>query len=143
MSIFKLVKNWIQLFFEGAAPRSDQERKSQPALPSITFPKVIMVENAPNNNALEPGKIYCVAPLQIAKWVIFVCPCGCRDIITLSLQEIHNPHWSLSKSSINLPTLYPSIWRDKGCFSHFWLKEGRVFWCPDTGSDPRLRKMSR
>lgn len=140
MSIFKHIKNWVQLFFKGEAPPSEQERQGQTTLPSITFHKVIVIENAPSNDVLETGKIYCVAPRQIAKWAILVCPCGCHGIITLSLQGIHNPHWSLSKSSIDLPTLYPSIWRDKGCFSHFWLKEGRVFWCPDTGNDPRFRK---
>ncbi|WP_368356434.1 DUF6527 family protein [Acidithiobacillus ferruginosus] len=76
------------------------------------------------------------------KWALFKCPCRCGDVVTLSLQPVHRPHWRLTRTLTGRPTLYPSVWRDKGCLSHFWLRDGRVSWCADTGSSPDLR-MSR
>ncbi|MFX8036043.1 DUF6527 family protein [Acinetobacter baumannii] len=29
----------------------------------------------------------------------------------------------------NFPTLSPSIWRSKGCRSHFFVREGLIVWC--------------
>ncbi|MDM9644782.1 DUF6527 family protein [Rhizobium sp. S163] len=27
------------------------------------------------------------------------------------------------------PTLHPSVWRNSGCRSHFWVRRGRIAWC--------------
>ncbi len=58
-----------------------------------------------------------------------LCPCGCGEVINLSLLEEDSPSWKLSFDRDGLPTLSPSIWRTKGCRSHFFLRRGRVVWC--------------
>ena len=57
------------------------------------------------------------------------CPCGCGDIIQLTLLENESPRWSLRREKDGTATLFPSVWRSKGCQSHFVLKRGVIFWC--------------
>ena len=58
-----------------------------------------------------------------------VCPCGCGEIIHLSLLQNDSPTWKLCLERGNLPTLAPSVWRTKGCRSHFFLLQGNIIWC--------------
>lgn len=58
-----------------------------------------------------------------------LCPCGCGDPIELMLIREARPRWDLRVDPKQLPTLQPSIWRNTGCRSHFWLRGGRVTWC--------------
>ncbi|WP_313018227.1 DUF6527 family protein, partial [Atlantibacter hermannii] len=55
-------------------------------------------------------------------------PCGCGSVIELLLLEEAKPHWRCSIDENNIPSLYPSVWLNKGCKSHFWLKHGRIHW---------------
>ena len=58
-----------------------------------------------------------------------VCPCGCGDVIELSLSPESKTFWKLSIDD-GRPTLNPSVWRNSGCRSHFWVRRGRIRWCP-------------
>lgn len=108
--------------------------------PPVFYSRIKVVATPPKLNQLERQTVYCVGNRQRIKWSMMTCPCGCGDSITLSLQAIHKPHWSLSETESLRPTLYPSIWRDVGCLSHFWVRDGRVFWCANTGSYPVTSK---
>lgn len=57
------------------------------------------------------------------------CPCGCGDILELMLLPEARPRWTLAQSPLGYPTLHPSVWRDRACGSHFWIRNGRVYWC--------------
>jgi len=105
-------------------------------LPPVRYAMMAGSESAPPNSSIKPDAVYVVAPKGRAKWALFQCPCNCGEVVTLSLQRQHRPHWSVSRTRSNRATLYPSIWRDQGCFSHFWLRDGRVNWCDDTGQRP-------
>lgn len=108
--------------------------------PPVVYARIAVVTRPPKGNQLDRQTIYCVVNRQRMKWSMMFCPCGCGNSITLSLQAIHKPHWSLSQTESFRPTLYPSVWRDVGCFSHFWVRDGRVFWCADTGYPPVTSK---
>ena len=58
----------------------------------------------------------------------FMCPCGCGEPIELLLPEFIEPRWSLAVDDIGRPTLTPSVWRNEGCRSHFFVRRGRVIW---------------
>ena len=104
--------------------------------PPIAFAKIETVEKPPTNLDMREGVFYSVSPKRKARWVLFHCPCGCKTIVTLSLQDVHRPRWILRKTRAGRPTLEPSVWRDVGCMSHFVLFDGRVYWAHDTGNAP-------
>lgn len=132
MSVLSPILQWLKKTF--SPPISHR----QEVLPPIFFPYINVVTAPPKNSEVKVGEFYLVAPKKKPKWALFQCPCGCNSVITLSLQKAHHPHWSVVKSSENRPTLSPSVWRDIGCLSHYWIKDGRVYWCEDTGSYPYL-----
>jgi hypothetical protein len=57
-----------------------------------------------------------------------LCPCGCHEIIHISLLANESPSWRLYFNTRNEPTLEPSIWRKHGCKSHFFIRNGRIVW---------------
>src|SRR6266699_5220802 len=134
MSQFDRLIEWLR---DCVAPQSDLLPKRRP-LPSITFADIRTVEKPPRNEDVQENTFYFVSFNQRPKWVLFQCPCGCKSIVTLSLQRVHKPHWVLRKSRASRPTLQPSVWRDVGCLSHFWVNDGRVYWCQNTGTSPRI-----
>lgn len=133
MSRFNQLLEWLKYFDHDKKLRDWFER--QP-LPSVTFPGIRTVDKPPRNEEVEGCALYFVAPANNPKWVLFRCPCGCNSVITLPLQQAHRPRWTLKKSQNNRPILYPSVWRDVGCMSHFWVQDGRVYWCHNTGTPP-------
>src|SRR5689334_3656634 len=59
-------------------------------------------------------------------WVLaFICPCGCKKIIQLNLLKEDFPCWRFSLYRKRI-TIYPSIKRNRGCKSHFWIYQGKV-----------------
>jgi hypothetical protein len=108
-------------------------------LPPIIFPDIGVVDRPPSNPDVRKNIFYLVSSHGKSKWVLFQCPCGCGEIVTLSLQSTHWPHWSVRTSPNSRASLQPSVWRNVGCMSHFWIYDGRVYWCSDSGTPPMER----
>lgn len=53
------------------------------------------------------------------RWLILKCPCGCGVEIPINLDSRAGPAWRLYKSKKGGVSVYPSVWRDEGCESHF------------------------
>ena len=62
-------------------------------------------------------------------FAVFGCPCGCGETIKLSLLPTGSPRWQMTDHWDGTVSLRPSIWRQRGCKSHFWLKRGKIHWC--------------
>lgn len=58
-----------------------------------------------------------------------ICPCGCRRILHMNLLTDSRPCWKLTQHANGTVSLHPSVWRQKDCRSHFWFRQGRVYWC--------------
>lgn len=79
-------------------------------------------------DAPRPFEVYAIGNPH--SWqVAFLCPCGCRDLIQLSLLKEDSPRWDLFVDRNDEATLAPSIWRTRGCESHFIVRRGQVIWC--------------
>jgi hypothetical protein len=78
--------------------------------------------------ALEPGINYLVGQREAPWQVALLCPCGCLEVIHLNLLPPGPPLWRVAQDSDGALTVSPSIWRTKGCRSHFWIRRGRVVW---------------
>lgn len=57
------------------------------------------------------------------------CPCGCGETIELMVIEEAKPRWTVDLDNRGRVSLNPSVWRQTGCRSHFWLRSGRIKWC--------------
>lgn len=96
--------------------------------PSICFPRVTSLSKTPRNDEVGDKDFIMVFYQNKPLWALFRCPCGCRHVISLSLQRIHKPSWNVHKNLSGRPTVHPSVCQTKGCHSHFWIKDGRVRW---------------
>lgn len=103
-------------------------RAARPRRRTISF-VVAVSETAPPLDAVQHAVVHVVHANGRNRWAMLRCPCGCNDVVTLSLQDVHHPHWKLARTASGKPTLYPSIRKQEGCRSHFWIREGRVHWC--------------
>lgn len=76
-----------------------------------------------------PQTVYLLGDEGDRPWAAaLLCPCGCRELIQLSLITDDNPSWRVHISSDGLATLHPSVWRVRGCRSHFFVRRGRIMW---------------
>lgn len=87
----------------------------------------IDVEELPTR--LIPTQLYVVGEDGESWYAAFLCPCGCGAVIHASLLEGSRPSWRLTRHFDGSVSLHPSMWRTKGCRSHFWLRRGRIKWC--------------
>jgi hypothetical protein len=77
----------------------------------------------------EPRTVYVVGEGGHLWFAAFLCPCGCGEVVQASLLERSRPHWRLTEDWDGVASLQPSVWRTRGCRSHFWLRRGRIRWC--------------
>ena len=77
--------------------------------------------------------VHIVGDPAAPKWATFQCPCGCGTPLLLSLATNRRPSWSVSRNWSLRPTIKPSVRRTDGCRAHFWVRDGIVDWCPDSG----------
>lgn len=57
-----------------------------------------------------------------------VCPDGCGEVLTINLDRRAGAAWRLYLEERAL-SLYPSVWRNTGCRSHFIVWRSRIYWC--------------
>ena len=87
----------------------------------------VRVDDFPDR--LEASKVY-LAGEQGHLWgAAMICPCGCGETIELNLLKQARPCWAVKEHPDGGVTLSPSVWRQKGCGSHFFVRRGRIMWC--------------
>ena len=59
---------------------------------------------------------------------VIACPDGCGEHLTINLDERSGPAWRWYETSRGV-TLFPSVWRDSGCKSHFIVWHNTILWC--------------
>lgn len=133
-----LIKRFFQWLGLVSADEQAQPRPKavHPVDAEAHFYTVQAVEKTPKNDEVIDGQFIVVIHNERRYWTIFRCPCGCEEVISLAMQPPHQPRWSLNVNKENRPTLLPSIWRNTGCMSHFWVRNGAIIWCHDTGREP-------
>lgn len=89
--------------------------------------KILRVEKLPEE--LDGKILYVVGEAEYLWFAAMVCPCGCGETLHMSLLPDERPRWKLIEHQDETASLTPSVWRVKGCRSHFWLRRGMVEWC--------------
>lgn len=60
------------------------------------------------------------------RWLLILCPCGCGDEFPINLDPRADKAWRLYKDKRNGLTLFPSVWRDSDCSSHYVIWRNRI-----------------
>lgn len=107
------IYKWWRNFWARLSPRRRLCIIEGDSLPSYMPKRDIVL-------ARDDGEDWCVG---------MRCPCGCGYVIELLIIAEAKPRWDLKVDARGRPSLTPSIWMQKGCRSHFWIHEGRVYWC--------------
>lgn len=63
----------------------------------------------------------------VSRSLAMVCPDGCGEKLTINLDQRAGPAWRFFLADGG--SLFPSVWRDTGCKSHFILWRARIYWC--------------
>lgn len=72
--------------------------------------------------------IYIIGEPGNAWLITFSCPCGCKNIVHLNLLEEAEPKWYYKINKKRRISIYPSVWRTKGCKSHFFVRASKIKW---------------
>jgi hypothetical protein len=88
--------------------------------------KIRYVDDIPDK--LLPDLLYIVRNENYDWQAVMRCPCGCNKTLQMNLIREYHPSWKykIEKKAISL---YPSIHRQVGCKSHFFLTKGKIVWC--------------
>ena len=78
--------------------------------------------------ALAKHVLYIVGEGPYQWFVAMLCPCGCGETIKLNVRDDAHPYWRIIEREGKV-SLEPSIWRQKGCRSHFYLRRNKIQWC--------------
>jgi hypothetical protein len=64
----------------------------------------------------------------ILRSLIMRCPDGCGETLVVNLDPRAGKAWRLYRRR-EAVSIYPSVWRDGGCESHFIIWKDRILWC--------------
>lgn len=60
------------------------------------------------------------------RWLLLSCPCGCGAELPINLDRRAGKAWRLFKHGQRALSVYPSVWRDTDCESHFIIWRGNI-----------------
>jgi hypothetical protein len=64
----------------------------------------------------------------VPRSLVIQCPDGCGDVLTINLDRRTAKAWRFFRRR-NQASLFPSVWRDTGCGSHFIIWNHTIIWC--------------
>ena len=89
--------------------------------------KTIYLTELPDK--IKKNKIYIIGENSYLWEAAMLCPCGCNEILHMSLHEEGRPKWDVVNLGSRYISLTPSILRKTGCKSHFFFESGFIKWC--------------
>ena len=64
----------------------------------------------------------------VLRSIAIACPDGCGEHLTINLDPRAGPAWRYYGRGSDV-SIFPSIWRESGCRSHFIIWRSRIYWC--------------
>ncbi|MDB5744204.1 MAG: hypothetical protein JWR68_2519 [Polaromonas sp.] len=64
----------------------------------------------------------------VLRSLVMACPDGCGELLTINLDARAGKAWR-AYGSQEVLSLFPSVWRETGCKSHFILWQSKIYWC--------------
>jgi hypothetical protein len=59
--------------------------------------------------------------------LLLSCPCGCGEEFPINLDSRAGPAWRLYRNKRRELSLFPSVWRESGCESHYIIWRNRIY----------------
>lgn len=94
---------------------------------AIDFQGVVEHRHEADEQLRLPGQAV-VVRRGVDRSLTMLCPDGCGEMLTINLDRRAGPAWRLYLEG-QLLSLYPSVWRNTGCRSHFIVWRSRIYWC--------------
>lgn len=89
----------------------------------VTYTKAVRVPDQATALAnLRPGVLVLVMPGDKPKSLKMLCPCGCGEVVSMNLMPKAGKAWRIWQERDRTLSLWPSVWLDVGCKSHFILR---------------------
>ena len=60
------------------------------------------------------------------RWLLLACPCGCGAELPINLDARAGKAWRLYRHGSAGFSVFPSVWRDTDCESHFIIWRGNI-----------------
>ena len=87
--------------------------------------RLIELDDVPEET-LSFRHVYYVG-IEVNKWcIVFLCPCGCGETIFLNTLKNSKPCWRVNRDSKKKFSIRPSVHRQVGCRSHFFIRESKA-----------------
>ena len=101
----------------------------------LTTKRITRIARAGNQaeavSLMQPGVVVLIGPGSAPKRIQFLCPCGCKEHVSVNLNPASGPRWRLRIMGGQRISLWPSVQRQSGCRSHFVVVGGDIVMVPD------------
>ncbi|CAN7724928.1 DUF6527 family protein [Variovorax sp. LjRoot290] len=94
----------------------------------VKFKGQVSHRHEANPALTEPGAAVLVFR-GVARSLAMACPDGCGEQLTINLDPRSGPAWRFYEADEQGISVFPSVWRDTGCGSHFIVWRSKIFWC--------------
>ena len=103
--------------------------ETPPLRKTVHYKNVVTARSQSDAMALakEDLLVLVVGETGTAKWLVFRCPCGCREIRRVSLSRAVRPHWRYRIDDKNRISLYPSVRLERECAAHFVMRDNVAY----------------
>lgn len=91
----------------------------------LNLKSIVKSRSEVGSQLISPGDSVLVVRSQ-PRWLLLKCPCGCGEEIPVNLDLRAGKAWRIYNNDIEQLTLFPSVWRDTGCLSHFIIRRSRI-----------------
>jgi len=80
------------------------------------------------DEVLERPGDFALVNRGVLRSFVMRCPDGCGETITINLDPRTDKAWRFYRKN-NQISIFPSVWRDTGCESHFIIWRHSIIWC--------------
>ena len=92
---------------------------------TLSLKSIVQSRSEISSQLAAPGDAVLIIRGQ-PRWLLLKCPCGCDDEIPVNLDWRAGKAWRIYGRRDEQLTLFPSVWRDTDCLSHFMIRNGQI-----------------
>jgi len=91
----------------------------------LQLKKIVASRADASRHLLAPGDAVLV-DRGVPRWLLISCPCGCGEELPINLDGRAGKAWRLYRHPKWGLSLFPSVWRDTDCRSHFIIWRDQI-----------------